>query len=88
MSSNSWNWQVVPMSEQDIAYYRRNFETSEERFKRYYVCRKKGCGAMPDVFVSYHYVTGRRGRVSFQQRPFCREHGEQAVAAHSKPEAV
>jgi hypothetical protein len=83
--SKSWGWRIIPFTEQDSAHYLRQAESSI--WKRYYLCRRKGCGATPEVFVAYNYVTGRAGRVSYQQRPFCRTHGEQVVAKH-QPQAA
>lgn len=86
--SKSWNWRVAPMSEADLAHFRRQAETAEERYKHYYLCRKKSCGALPEVFVRYDYVTGRQGRVSSQEKPYCRTHGEKIVDSRRHPEAA
>lgn len=86
--SKSWGWRTIPFTEQDSAYFARQAETAIPKYRHFYLCRRKGCGAAPEVFVRYSYVTGRAGRVSYQERPFCRVHGEQAVAAHKQPEAA
>jgi hypothetical protein len=85
--SKSWGWRIIPFTEKDTAYYLRTAESTRPEWRYYYLCRRKGCGATPEVFVAYNYVTGRAGRLSYQQRPFCRAHGEEAVAAH-QPEAA
>lgn len=90
--SKSWGWKVVPFTQADLDYYARQRESKyvadHPTSMRYYVCRKKGCGQHPSVWVQYSYVTGRAGRVSWQQKPYCQAHGEQIVADHSQPEAA
>lgn len=87
--SKSWNWRIAPFTEQDTAHYQRGANDEKwPQHRHYYLCRKKGCGALPEVFVRYDYVTGRQGRVSWQEKPYCRAHGEQIVAAHRQPEAA
>lgn len=87
--SKSWNWRIAEFTAADREHYERN--AADEKWpqgRHYYLCRKKGCGKLPDVFVCYDYVTGRQGRISWQEKPYCREHGEQIVAAHRQPEAA
>ena len=76
------------MDETTADYYQRKAILEDEKYRRYYLCRKKGCGAVPVVFVRYDYVTGRQGRVSWQEKPYCRAHGEQIVAEHRQSEAA
>lgn len=44
-------------------------------------CRKKGCGKPSECYVAYRYITGRAGRVSTSEKPYCREHALAIVAA-------
>lgn len=86
--SKSWNWRIVPLTESDREHYAlKAADDKWPQFKHYYLCRKKGCGAVPEVMVRYDYVTGRQGRVSWQERPYCLKHGQEAVADH-QPEAA
>lgn len=84
--SKSWNWRIAPMTDDTRAYYKKQSE--DARWGRGYLCRKKNCGALPELFVRYDYVTGRQGRVSWQEKPYCRPHGEQIVASKRQPEAA
>lgn len=86
--SKSWNWRIAPFTDADREHYKVNLEKAADKHKFYYRCRKKGCGALPEVFVRYDYVTGRAGRVSWQEKPYCRAHGEQIVASKRQPEAA
>lgn len=90
--SKSWGWCLEPFTDADRTYYEAqrssDFIAKYPTYLRHWLCRKKGCGAHPEVFVRYSYVTGRAGRVSWQQKPYCRIHGEQIVAAKRQPEAA
>lgn len=87
-AGRSWNWRLAPMSDDERAHYQRQGEKAEPQYKHFYLCRKKGCGALPSVYVRYDYVTGRAGRVSWQERPYCSAHGEQLVAAKRQAAAA
>lgn len=85
----SWGWRTAEFTDADRAHYERN--AADERFpqsRHFYLCRKKGCGLLPEVYVRYNYITGRQGRSSWQQKPYCRAHGEQLVESKRQKEVA
>jgi hypothetical protein len=46
-------------------------------------CSSPKCGTVPVVYViSYHYVTGRRGRIGVNCKCVCEKHGRKFAAKH------
>lgn len=88
--SSSWNWHIIEFNEHDRRHFAGRFNGVgvdprwAESEKHWASCRKKRCGRMAEVYVRYYYVTGRAGRLSCADRPYCREHGEQLVASKAQ----
>jgi hypothetical protein len=68
--SRSWGWRIVEFAEG------RGGAFASLR------CRNKKCDQPAQVYVAYDYVTGRGGRVTTNERPYCRTCAAQVVAQH------
>lgn len=77
--ARSWNWRVVEFSASQREYVARILGDPGHWNRRTALCSTKNCGTRAECVVAYDYVTGRAGRVSTNERPYCRAHAENLV---------
>jgi hypothetical protein len=83
MSASSWNWRIVEFESSYREWVAKMFGAHDHSYS--VVCKKKGCGKMAECFVVYDYVTGRQGRISSNDKPYCRPHSEQIILKKTEP---
>lgn len=83
--SNSWGHAVRRLAEAEVARAKEQDEHSAEVFRREgyrysTVCRMPKCQEWISHEITYNYVTGRAGRVSWAAKDVCTGHAEKFAA--------
>ena len=83
--SRSWGHAVRPLAEAEIARAERQDEHSavtfgKEGYRYSTVCRMPKCKEQISHEITYNYVTGRAGRVSWAAKDVCTGHAEKFAA--------
>lgn len=74
----------IKQRDRDIAWANEPHETHErDQFEAWRLrvghCKVRGCSRLWTHFYGFQYVTGRAGRVSYQERRVCETHGLKAI---------
>jgi hypothetical protein len=84
----SWNWRIVEFGTLDAIRFDALFSNTGHWNHTDALCRKKGCNQKVACNVYYDYVSGAKGRVTQNTKPYCREHAEEIVKRHAVKEAT
>lgn len=75
---NSWGHTLTKLSAEEIAYMEDHTRRDRERWPDirwdYAKCQLGKCHNRAAYTLTYHYVTGRQGRVSFAEKLICEKH--------------
>jgi hypothetical protein len=93
---SGWDHTIRPYTDEELADWeaheaKQNADPERRAWlERYYKgtkiywteCSSPRCSERPIFEATYHYVTGRRGRVSYARKQYCRTHGERFAKKH------